>query len=112
MLFRSPHTVTFRYTDILRAFVAQAGIWARGGSLGFLSPTVSSEERNSHNLLKDFEDEIPMYQSFHKVIETLKNSKIEGRDEDLLVLYEALAKNNIVEASELKSIKSWLQTAL
>lgn len=104
-----PHTVTFRYTDILRSFVAQFGIWALGGLLGFMSPTVSSMERNYHNLLKDFADEVPMYNSFNKVMETLKDRKLKGEPQDLFIMYEALAKNGIVADSELDSVKEWLR---
>ncbi len=104
-----PHTVTFRYTDILRSFIAQFGICGRGGVLGFMSPTVSSVERNYHNLLKDFADEVPMYNSFYKVVEALQSCKITGKSEDLFVMYEALVKNKIVEKSELESVNEWLR---
>jgi hypothetical protein len=104
-----PHTVTFRYTDILRSFIAQFGIWNRGGVLGFMSPTASSIERNFHNLLRDFDDEVPMYNSFYKVIEALQSCHLTGRLEDLSVMYEALAKNRIIEESELDSISEWLR---
>ena len=104
-----PHTVTFRYTDILRSFIAQFGIWSRGGHLGFMSPTVSSMQRNYHNQLKDFSDEIPMYNSFYKVMDALQSCNLTGRSDDLLLMYEALVKNGVVAESELDSISEWLK---
>lgn len=102
-----PHTVTFRYTDILRSFVAQYGIWARGGQLAFTSPTVI-QKRNYHNFVKDFIDEYPMYVSFEKVIETLETTKLNGDDNDLLIMYKALLKAGIVKDDEIRSVGVWL----
>lgn len=104
-----PHTVTFRYTDILRSFVAQFGLWSLGLRLGFISPTVSSDVRNYHNYLKDFADEVPMYNTFHTVMETLKGCKLTGNSEDLLAMYEALFNKGIVQKSELETIRIWLK---
>jgi hypothetical protein len=104
-----PHTVTFRYTDILRSFVAQFGIWALGGNLGFMSPSVSSMERNYHNILKDFADEVPMYNTFYSVIDILQNCRLTGQKTDLLVMYESLAEKGIVKEPEINSVKEWLK---
>ncbi|MDX1748084.1 MAG: hypothetical protein R3324_19295, partial [Halobacteriales archaeon] len=55
-----PSTVTFRFTDILRGYVAQRGLWAAGKRLGFTGPSVV-QDRNVHDLMADFESEIPCY---------------------------------------------------
>ena len=104
-----PHTVTFRYTDILRSFVAQFGLWSLNLRLGFMSPTVSSDVRNYHNYLKDFADEVPMYYTFYSVMRILESCQLQGQPEDLLVMYEALCKQGIVKEQDLTSIKLWLK---
>lgn len=105
-----PCTVSFRYTDILRSFVAQFGLWARGLHLGFLSPTCY-QDRNVHNLLKDFKDEVSMYLETAKVIEVLKSSlsALNGSDNDLLVMYQALCKSGVVKEEELDIVAKWLE---
>jgi hypothetical protein len=101
-----PHTVTFRYTDILRSFVAQFGIWKLNGQLGFTEATVE-QDRNAHNLIKDFRDEIPMYLTFYEVIEVLKQCRLTGTPKDLLIMYQALYNKGIVKRAELTTVRSW-----
>ncbi|MCF7795390.1 STELLO glycosyltransferase family protein [Patescibacteria group bacterium] len=103
-----PHTVTFRYTDILRSFVAQYGIWARNGQLAFISSTVI-QKRNPHDFLNDFIDEYPMYKNFKKVIEILDKCVLKGDNNDLLIMYKALYKTKIVKKKELSSVSLWLK---
>jgi hypothetical protein len=101
-----PSTVSFRYTDILRSFVAQYGIWKLGGAIGFSSPTVK-QIRNDHNLLKDFQDEYTMYTTFHEVITSLEKCNITGGKDDILIMYESLIREKIVGRDELKALKIW-----
>ncbi len=103
-----PHTVTFRYTDILRSFVAQFGIWKINGQLGFTQAS-ARQKRNEHNLLKDFSDEVPMYLTFYQVINILEQCKLTGTPDDLLVMYRALYKNGIVKRAELSTVRVWLE---
>lgn len=105
-----PCTVSFRYTDILRSFVAQFGLWARGLHLGFISPTCY-QDRNPHLLLKDFKDEVVMYLETTNVIEALKlcSGDLTGSDNDLLVMYKALYKIGVVKEEELSIVAKWLE---
>ena len=57
-----PHFVSFRMTDIWRSLVAQASLWTRGYRLAFHTAT-ATQIRNAHNLMSDFELEIPGYLS-------------------------------------------------
>ena len=68
-----PSHCSFRMTDIWRSFIAQRIAWTCGWYILFHSPDVR-QERNQHNLLKDFEDEISGY---------LNNARIRGMLEDL-----------------------------
>ena len=52
-----PSTVSFRFTDILRGYVAQSVINSSSKNWGFFQPT-SYQERNDHNLMNDFHLEL------------------------------------------------------
>ena len=55
-----PAFVSFRFTDILRGWVAQPILWRAGYRLGFTRATVL-QVRNPHDYLEDFKSEIPVY---------------------------------------------------
>ena len=55
-----PAYCSFRMTDIWRSFIAQRIAWANEWGVLFHGPTVY-QERNRHNLMKDFRDELPGY---------------------------------------------------
>lgn len=55
-----PCTVSMRVCDILRGYVAQPILWAAGYRLGVCGPIVR-QERNPHNLMDDFRQELPLY---------------------------------------------------
>ena len=52
-----PATVSFRFTDILRSYIAQAIMDRTKIYLGFY-PSTSFQKENDHNLMVDFESEI------------------------------------------------------
>jgi len=102
-----PSTVTFRYTDILRSYVAQFGLRARGLNIGFTKATCF-QERNKHSLIQDLKSELPMYSSTLEVISLLKSIHLTGQDSDILIMYKALVNSGIVHADELNLVESWL----
>ena len=103
-----PVTVTFRFTDILRGYVAQRGLQAMGGQLGFTNATVY-QERNEHKLLADFESELPCYMQIEHVVDLLESVTLTGDYRvDLPSMYAHLAKNDIVAAAELDAIDAWV----
>jgi hypothetical protein len=105
-----PCTVTFRFTDILRGLVAQPIMWLYGYQLGFMEARIT-QLRNPHNLVEDFESEIPMYLNAEKAIAYVENviSKEKTIEENLLSAYCELAFRGIVCNSELKMLNDWLQ---
>jgi hypothetical protein len=98
-----PVTVTFRYTDILRGFVALYQLWKNNKTIKFTAPT-AIQERNEHDLNKDYESEIPMYKTASMVIELLNNNK----DASIKDVYSIFVKNNIVAKNELEVLDEWL----
>ncbi len=105
-----PITVTFRFTDILRGLVAQPILWAAGYRLGFGEATVI-QKRNPHNYLKDFESEIPGYLFAEKVVLVARESVSVDRtiSENLVSVYEALLREQIVTENEINVLKLWLE---
>lgn len=105
-----PSTVTFRFTDILRGWVAQPIMWAAGYSLGFTKAMVV-QERNPHDFLQDFESELPGYLHAEKVPEVV--AAVVRREasvaENLVAAYAALQRAGIVGAEEPRILAAWLE---
>ena len=101
-----PCTVSMRFCDILKSYVAQYGLWAKGGLLGFTAPT-AKQERNEHDLFKDFLEETDMYRLVPKVIQLLDEYKFQGDGQDLVRIYSLFAHHGIVQKEEIPIVKEW-----
>jgi hypothetical protein len=105
-----PSKCSFRMTDIWRSFVAQRIAWEYGWKIAFQSPTVS-QDRNEHNLLRDFEDEVPGYlhnEAIGKALESLNLSdRMDNIFDNLLRCYEVLIGMDLVGAEEMDILKLW-----
>lgn len=84
-----PCHVSFRMTDIWRSLVAQLCLWSEGSQLVFRSATVV-QERNEHNLMRDFSEEIDGY---------LNNDRIVNRLVDLLDSHRGHPLQDVVRAA-------------
>jgi len=104
-----PATVTFRFTDILRSYVAQPIMWAAGFRLGFLGATVF-QERNEHDFTKDFESEVPCYLQVREAVDAVAGTcRLDRSVEDnLAAAYEELHRRGIVQDQELPLLDAWL----
>jgi hypothetical protein len=107
-----PAHCSFRMTDIWRSFVAQRIAWANDWHLSFESPDVT-QERNPHNLLRDFEDEIPGYLHNRLICETLAQLELKPGaphlPDNLRISYEALVRGGWLPEPELELLEAWLQ---
>lgn len=104
-----PITVSFRVTDILRGYIAQRCLWEHGFHLGFIGPTMF-QDRNKHDLISDFQSEIPCYLFANKIITTLDKMRLsESPDDNLLKIYSKLIQLDIVKKQELLSVKNWVR---
>lgn len=99
-----PTTVSFRYTDILRGFIALFQLWKNDKTIKFTYPT-AYQKRNEHDLQKDYESEVSMYETANQVIELLTANP----DSTISEVYLILAHNNIVDNSELDVLNEWLK---
>ena len=107
-----PSFVSFRMTDIWRSFVAQRCLWAMGANLVFDDADVF-QERNPHNLLRDFADEVSGYLNNDKIADALGALELRpGVDQvaaNLLGCYEALVGIGVVPDRELPLVAAWVE---
>ena len=104
-----PSTVSFRFTDILRGYIAQAVINASTKSWGFYQAT-AYQERNIHNLMNDFRSEISMYSNMNEIFKIIYESCTNKNSisENLINCYSSLFKNDYVDEDEINMLRSWL----
>ena len=106
-----PAFCSFRMTDIWRSFIAQRILWENDWGLLFHEPTMN-QERNIHNLMKDFEDEIPGYLQNKKLCDVLENLNLSAGPEYLLdnlqTCYESLADHKIMTVEEVELLNYWI----
>jgi hypothetical protein len=107
-----PSYCSFRMTDIWRSFVAQRIAWTCGWSILFHNATVY-QIRNEHNIMKDFEDEIPGYLNNSSIMKGLNALNlldgVENIYTNLTLCYEELVRQGIVDAKELALLDCWIQ---
>ncbi len=107
-----PSFCSFRMTDIWRSFVAQRCLWEMDSTVTFHAATVW-QERNDHNLLRDFEDEISGYLNNEKIRTILGPLNLQsGRQtsvvcDNLITCYSALVEAGIVASKEMKLVELW-----
>ncbi|HRH67286.1 MAG TPA: STELLO glycosyltransferase family protein, partial [Bacteroidia bacterium] len=106
-----PSYCSFRMTDIWRSFIAQRIAWENNWSILFHPATVW-QERNMHNLMRDFSDEIPGYTNNLKIAEMLENldlkSGVQQLGANLHRCYEAMVGLKLVDAREIPLLEAWL----
>ena len=101
--------MSFRFTDILRGYIAQSVINVSSKNWGFFQAT-SYQERNDHNLMNDFRSEISMYSNMEEIFQVIfeccksTNSIVDN----LTNCYSSLSKNNYVKHEEIKILDSWI----
>jgi len=105
-----PAYVSFRFTDIVRGYVAQPVLWAMGHHLGFIDASVF-QERNEHSLMSDFEQEIPMYLHSSTVANIACDvaKQTHSVNDNIFTIYAALVNEDIVPEKELALLELWLK---
>jgi hypothetical protein len=106
-----PSHCSFRMTDIWRSFVAQRLAWECGWTVQFHSPTVR-QDRNEHDLMLDFADEVPGYLENERIRKTLEDLPLQsGRASicsNLRRAYDALIHLEVVQEAERSLLDSWI----
>ena len=105
-----PSHCSFRMTDIWRSFVAQRCLWAMGFGVAFHAPDVV-QDRNDHNLMRDFEAEVPGYlgnRSFAETIDGLDLAAGAGSvSGNLRLCYGALIAKGFFPSEEMNLVEAW-----
>jgi STELLO glycosyltransferase-like protein len=107
-----PSFVPFRMTDIWRSFVAQVCLWAHDFRLAYHGRGVH-QDRNEHNLMNDFKDELQGYCRNIEIGEVLRSldlsPSLQDSGSNLLTCYKALEKLGIVPSKEIPLVEAWVQ---
>lgn len=105
-----PSYCSFRMTDIWRSFVAQRCLWELGAGTVFHTAEVF-QDRNEHNLMRDFNDEIPGYQRNRDFVRVLEDTHLQAGPAavtaNLLRCYEALVGRGFFDRAELQLLSAW-----
>ncbi len=106
-----PAFCSFRMTDIWRSFVAQRIAWECDWQVLFHEPTVY-QKRNDHNLMRDFEEEVPGYLQNRNIAGILDRVELrpgaEHLSTSLYTCYEELVRHSIFESKELALVEAWI----
>ena len=104
-----PCFVSFRMTDIWRSFIVKRVLNHMGASLSFHEATVW-QDRNEHDLMRDFNDEVIGYQQNENIIAALDNADLTGLSvvDAISKAWSSLHDISIITEGELKNINEWL----
>jgi hypothetical protein len=106
-----PAYCSIRMTDIWRGFVAQRIAWTNDWAVLFHEPTVW-QERNEHNLMRDFRDEVPGYLNNTELCNALGKLDLkpglEKLNDNLRMCYEQMVRMSLVGEAELDLLDAWL----
>jgi len=106
-----PSHCSFRMCDIWKSFIAQYCLWPMGLGVAFHSPEVA-QERNPHDLMRDFNDEIPGYTLNHRFPEILSALRLSPSPadvaENLRQCYGALIEEAIFPTEEMPLVDAWI----
>ncbi len=106
-----PATCSFRMTDIWRSYIAQRLFPGLGARLVVTSATVF-QDRNEHDLMRDFRDEIEGYNGYERFVGVLEETSIGGDPASVLTdvraLYSALISAGFFTSDELPILDAWI----
>jgi len=104
-----PATVNFRFTDILRGYIAQYLMWKKNLYVGYTHATVY-QKRNPHDLMLDYKNESSMYINIKDIINRLGRIPL-GTDplDNVEKTYQELLSGSYVDPQEIELLKFWIQ---
>lgn len=103
-----PSTVESRVTDIWRGYIAQRILWELNSEVVFSSASVF-QERNVHDYLKDFVQELELYTRVDSLLASLTEVKLKGSVADMLhQIYLKLVEESYFDEREVRAVEEWL----
>jgi STELLO glycosyltransferases len=106
-----PSYCSFRTCDIWKSFIAQRCLWELGYGLTFHAAEVL-QDRNRHNLDRDFADEVPSYTRNKEIANVLSQLELRSAaqiGDNLHRCYEALVTAEVFPSAELELVELWLE---
>jgi hypothetical protein len=107
-----PTFCSFRMTDIWRSFIAQRCLWEMGTGVTFHAAEVV-QDRNIHDFMRDFADEVPGYLKNKEIVRCLDTISLKsGREavsSNLLACYELLVAHGVFPEKELELLRAWVE---
>ena len=101
-----PMSVNSRVSDIWRGYIAQYFFHKQSLHLVFVPPYID-QYRNVHDYLKDFNDELDLYQKSDKLLTWLSKNI---RANNISELYKEMCKHGYLEENDLRFIDAWIKT--
>lgn len=106
-----PSHCPFRMCDIWKSFIAQRCLWAMDKGVGFHAPEVR-QDRNPHDFLRDFKDEVSGYLKNAEIACILAGLKLDSNPNsvcsNLLLCYDGLVRHEIFPPAEMKLVEHWI----
>ncbi len=103
-----PVTVPFRFTDVLRGYIAQVLMSRQGFHVGFTGATLR-QERNPHDLMKDAAEEFHSHIRIKRILEIIEQTEtVRDPGVNLENVYRRLAEARLVQAGELRCLEAWI----
>lgn len=107
-----PAHCSFRMSDIWRSFIAQRICWENGWGILFSEADVY-QERNPHDPMRDFKDELPGYLENRRIARVLEKtpltSGVDALAGNLVRCYEALTGEGIIPRDEMALLEAWIE---
>ncbi|MCU0567000.1 MAG: STELLO glycosyltransferase family protein [Oculatellaceae cyanobacterium Prado106] len=97
-----PGLVPSRVTDIWRGYIAQRFLHQKGQGMLFCSAGVY-QERNFHNLMRDFEEELDLYTKTESLVKAL-----DDYDEGYSGMMRYLSSKGFFQSEEVALFEAWL----
>lgn len=103
-----PATVNFRFTDILRGYIAQYLMWKQDLYVGYTHATVY-QKRNPHDLMMDYKNESDMYAHIRDILIRLESVTL-GADpfDNIRRVYQELISGSYIDPKEIELLKLWI----
>ena len=106
-----PSYCSFRMTDIWRSFIAQRCVWEIDHGIAFHDAEVL-QERNVHDLMRDFCDELPGYTRNEELVAELESLELgagpEAVVDNLRRCYRHLVGLEFFPERELELVEAWI----
>jgi hypothetical protein len=105
-----PTSVNGRVADIWRSYIAERILRVEGGRVAFC-PAIVEHHRNQHDLMRDFNAELPLYQQALPLLAFLDEKVQPRKGESLPSLrefYISLIEHGILNEKDLTFVDAWI----